>query len=90
MILVSNPCILAWLKKLVHVCKKKLTKDVEKMGSKLEGLHLKINGIADQIKGSITMELKKDMEDMFEKWGRKEECLLDLMIPLCQKPHTTK
>ena len=44
-----------------------LKKDVDKMGSKLVGLESKLDGVADQFKADITLELRRDMENMFKK-----------------------
>ena len=53
-----------------------LLKDVDKMGLKLGGLESNLDGVADQLRADITLELKRDMLNMFEKWGRKMEQLL--------------
>ena len=53
-----------------------LQKDVEKVESKLVGLEAQLTGVAEKLRSNITLELKKDMEDMFAKWGTKVEHLL--------------
>ena len=50
-----------------------LQKDLEQMGSKLGSLETRIEGIAGQIRTDLCLDLKKDLEEMFEKWGRKVE-----------------
>ena len=43
------------------------------MGSSVVGLESKVESLANQLKADVCMELRKDMEEMFEKWGKKVE-----------------
>ena len=47
------------------------------MGSKLEGMESKLDGIAEQlktdIKTNISLKLRKDVEEMYERWSKKIE-----------------
>ena len=46
---------------------------MERMGSSVVGLESKVESLANQLRANVSMELRKDMEEMFETWGKKVE-----------------